>query len=153
MRATLETLQALDRGSDPEQPDGFDWRAADTQFRSLASAVGAALGEPLRDIEGPESIQDAMFHGQALVPPSALRTDSATIVTVTASNFGRLIAVHPEEAVRPSALVVMQRVFEAHDYVYVDATLQAMPYDGQTPLDTRHPTWWTRYFEYSALAS
>ena len=153
MRATLDLLRAVDRGADPEHPDGFDWWSADEQFRALATAVGEALGAPLEDIEGPESIQDAMFHGQANVPASVLRVEPGTFVTVTASNFGRLIAVRPEVAVHPAALTTMQRVFDAHGYVYVDATLQDTPYDGRTPLDTRTPTWWKRYFEYSAVAS
>ena len=151
--ADLVLLRSLDEGADPEQPDEFDWRAAEAQFRALLADLETALGAPLEDVEGPESIQDAMFHGQAVLPPVAVQPGASSPVILAASNFGRLIAVRPEAAVRPATLAAMQRVFGAHGYVYVDATLQDMPYDGRTRLDTRSPTWWKRYFEYSAQAS
>jgi hypothetical protein len=146
--ATLATLRSLDDPRHTERPPGFDWRSADAQFRVMAAALAHALGVAGLEIEGVESIQDASFHGQVVLPPSAVSPGESGPAILCTSNFGRLAAVRPEAAVEPSALEHIRSTLAAHGYVYVPAELQDAPYEGAAEVDAIEPTWWSRYFEY-----
>lgn len=141
-------LRRLDDPSDPESPPGFDWRRADAALHAMAGDLAAALAVPGLEVEGSESIQDATFHGQIVLPMTALLPRQSGPVLLCTSNFGRLAAVRPEAALRPDALSAVRGVLAAHDYVYVPAALLERPYTGPSALDARVPTWWDRYFEY-----
>ena len=147
--ADLALLHALDAADDPESPPGFDWRRAEQSLRAMAHDLAGALGVPALDVEGPESVQDASFHGQVVLPAPALSPGQPGPAILCTSNFGRLAAVRPERAVRPAELAAIRDVLARHGYVYVPASLQDAPYTGPTSLDAHDaPTWWTRYFEY-----
>ena len=146
--ADLELLRSLDDPSDPESPPGFDWRRADAALHAMAGDLAAALAVPGLEVEGSESIQDASFHGQIVLPMSTLLPGQSGPALLCTSNFGRLAAVRPEAALQPEVLSAVRGVLAAHDYVYVPAELLGEPYRGPTILDAQVPTWWDRYFEY-----
>lgn len=146
--ADLELLRRLDDPSDAESPPGFDWRRADAALHAMARDLAAALAIPDLEVEGSESIQDANFHGQIVLPMAALLPGQSGPVILCTSNFGRLAAVRPEAAMRPDVLSAVQGVLAAHNYVYVPAALLEEPYTGSATLEAQAPTWWDRYFEY-----
>ncbi len=146
--ADLELLRRLDDPRDPESPPGFDWHRADAALHAMAGDLATALAAPGLEVEGAESIQDASFHGQIILPMEALLPGQAGPVLLCTSNFGLLAAVRPEAALRPDVLSALRGVLAAHDYVYVPAALLEEPYTGPTTLDALDPTWWDRYFEY-----
>ena len=98
--ADLALLHALDESDVPESPPGFDWRRAEQGLRAMARDLAGALGVPALDVEGPESVQDASFHGQVVLPAPALSPGQPGPAILCTSNFGRLAAVRPEGAVR-----------------------------------------------------
>ena len=138
----------MDDSEYTERPPGFDWTAADTAFRAMATQLAVLLGIDSLDVEGMESIQDASFHGEIRLPVSALTPGQPGPVLVCASNFGKLAAVRPESSVRPEVMNTIRDLLAAHGYVYVGAELQDAPYEGSAEVDSDAPTWWTRYFEY-----
>jgi hypothetical protein len=137
-------LSGADHPWELQQPPGFDPIDATERFMNLAKVVQSIVGEDC-EMELWPSIRDATFHGEIVLPPSAMAEPTSGIIR--ASNFANLIAVlNDDHAVKPEVMAQLRRRFERAGYRFIPALPLRREYTGHHRTDFAR--WSDRLFGY-----
>lgn len=124
-------------------PSGFDWENASRKSEELHRVLCSRLGRECRYF-GPSVIQDATFHCAIDLPSDLTGSDWSRPVRV--SNFGSLVSIQGESAVKTEVVETVKSVVEALGYIYVPESLLLKEYKGVLRGDAMLKTWRDRYF-------
>ena len=139
-------IKAADHPWELEQPPGWDPLEATERFLRLANDVNAIVGAEC-EIELWPMIKLATYHGEIVLPKSALKDDGYAFIRV--SNFGNLITVlNDDSVVRPEFLERLKRRFERSHYKYIPSMFLRRAYDGHHRGARQFGLWADRLFGY-----
>jgi hypothetical protein len=139
-------ISGADHPWELEQPPAFDPLEAAGRFMKLARETNAIVGADC-EVEMWPAIRSATFHGEIVLPPSALTANGSAVVR--ASNFANLIAVLDDEsAVRPGVLAQLRRRFDRNGYRFLPAAPLRRRYDGHHRGTGQFARWSDRLFGY-----
>ena len=139
-------IQGADHPWELDQPPAFDAFEAAERFMKLAREVNAIVGAEC-EIELWPMIKAATFHGEIVLPPTALVEGGSAVVR--ASNFANLLAVlEDESAVRPDVLAQLRRRFDRNGYRFVPGRPLHRKYDGHHRGTGQFARWADRLFGY-----
>ena len=111
MESDEDIVSLLERHDAPnqwERPGDFDWATESRDFAAFVVDLEGRLGRRF-DVETGSHIQDASFHSQILLPGGLLRF----------SNFGRMIAVTPDNEILADVLAGIRELAAGRGYTIV----------------------------------
>jgi len=152
-------LRSLDDPERLDAPRDYDHAATRARFDALVRRLDADFAcHCLVDRE----VGAASRHGSIVVPAAAL--SGRTRITLTVSNFGRMVAATSADPNTPQVGAAPALVTPRHmahieaallgcGYALVPDHILAAPYDGVHHALGRYtvedePTWWLRFFDY-----
>lgn len=139
-------IAAADHPWELEHPPAFDPLDAAGRFMTLARETNEIVGAEC-EVEMWPAVRSATFHGEIVLPPSALADGGSAVVR--ASNFANLVAVLDDEAVvRPDVLARLRRRFDRSGYRFVPAWPLRRTYDGHHRGTRQFTRWADRLFGY-----
>lgn len=143
---TRKLLQGADHPWELEQPPKFDPIEACERFMRLSAEVNRIVNDDC-PIELWPAIRAATFHGEIVLPASAMAEPASAIIR--ASNFGNLITILDDErTVKPEILALLRRRFERIGYRYIPALPLRKAYDGHHRATRQFTRWSDRLFGY-----
>lgn len=139
-------LQSADHAWEIEQPPGFDPIEAAERFMKLAQSVQVLLQADC-ELELWPAIRDATFHGELVLPRTALAEPGSAVIR--ASNFANLVAIlNDEMIVQPDVLARLKRLFVEGGYRFMPSSPLRRDYTGHHRAERPFAKWRDRLFGY-----